>query len=206
MKNLFIKKKLCIASTNNNKCKEFEAIFQEFGIEVLGLKELNISVLPPEETGSSFLDNAKIKAEHYFKLTNIPTLSDDSGFCIPKLENRPGIFSARWAGAHDNYSVAFDKIKEELKSKGITKFDNIDAFFHCSLVLYINETNIISSAGEVSGKLNFDNILTNGFGYDTLFIPNGYKQTFAEMDPQEKNLVSHRRKATNNLIKKLNEL
>lgn len=205
MKDLLIRKKLCVASTNYSKCIEFIDIFQEFGIEIFGLKELNINVLPPEETGSSFLENAKIKAKYYFELTGIPTLSDDSGFCIPKLDNRPGIFSARWSGSHKNYSVAFDRIKKELKFKGITTYDNIDAFFHCSLVLYINHTSVMYSEGKVLGQLNFNNVKTNGFGYDSVFTPNGYKQTFAEMSSKEKNLVSHRREATHNLITKLRE-
>jgi len=179
------------------------AMLNQLNLEFYDLKSLNINS-HPEENGKTFEDNALIKARHYFKLSNMPVIADDSGFCIPALDNQPGIFSARFAEPDKNYFQAFQKIKLLLQQKGIEQYDGIDAYFICYLVLFYDKNKFIVTNGEIHGKLNFSTINANGgFGYDPIFIPDGFNKTFAEMSPQEKNSISHRSIAIKKMIKKI---
>ena len=113
--------KLCIATTNKGKFNEIAAMLSNFDLKIYNLLDLNINS-HPVENGTTFEENALIKAKYYFKLTNMPILADDSGFCIPAIDDQPGIFSARFAGSSQNYPQAFEKIKLLLKQKGIANF------------------------------------------------------------------------------------
>jgi len=178
------------------------AILGRLNLKLYDLKSLDINS-HPDENGKTFEENALIKARHYFKLSNMPVIADDSGFCIPVLNNQPGIFSARFAEADQNYSKAFKKIQLLLQQKGIKQYDGVNAYFICYLVLFFDENNFIVTNGKINGKLNFSTNVSGGFVYDPIFIPNGYNKTFAKMSQQEKNSISHRSVAMKKMIKKI---
>ncbi len=178
------------------------AILGRLNLKLYDLKSLDINS-HPDENGKTFEENALIKARYYFKLSNMPVIADDSGFCIPVLNNQPGIFSARFAEADQNYSKAFKKIQLLLQQKGIKQYDGVNAYFICYLVLFFDENNFIVTNGKINGKLNFSTNVSGGFGYDPIFIPNGYNKTFAKMSQQEKNSISHRSVAMKKMIKKI---
>jgi XTP/dITP diphosphohydrolase len=196
-------KKLCIATSNANKFREMSAMLEQLNLKFYNLQSLNIDS-HPDENGKTFEENALIKAQYYFKLSNMPVIADDSGFCIPALDNQPGILSARFAEPNKNYSKAFKKIKLLLQQKGIEQYDGIDAYFICYLVLFFDKNKFIVTNGKINGKLNFNTIdVSGGFGYDPIFMPDGFNKTFAEMSPQEKNSISHRSIAMKKIIKKI---
>lgn len=195
--------KLCIATSNMNKFNEMSAMLDQLDLKFYDLQSLNINSYP-EENGKTFEENALIKARYYFKLSNMPAIADDSGFCIPVLNNQPGILSARFAEPDKNYSKAFKKIELLLQQKGIKQYDGINAYFICYLVLLFDKNKFIITSGKINGKLNFSTIDANGgFGYDPIFIPDGSNKTFAKMSPKEKNSISHRSIAMKKMIKKI---
>jgi len=198
----YLNNKLCIATSNVDKFSEMSAILGRLNLKLYDLKSLDINS-HPDENGKTFEENALIKARYYFKLSNMPVIADDSGFCIPVLNNQPGIFSARFAEADQNYSKAFKKIQLLLQQKGIKQYDGVNAYFICYLVLFFDENNFIVTNGKINGKLNFSTNVSGGFGYDPIFIPNGYNKTFAKMSQQEKNSISHRSVAMKKMIKKI---
>ena len=198
----YLNNKLCIATSNADKFSEMSAILGRLNLKLYDLKSLDINS-HPDENGKTFEENALIKARHYFKLSNMPVIADDSGFCIPVLNNQPGIFSARFAEADQNYSKAFKKIQLLLQQKGIKQYDGVNAYFICYLVLFFDENNFIVTNGKINGKLNFSTNVSGGFVYDPIFIPNGYNKTFAKMSQQEKNSISHRSVAMKKMIKKI---
>lgn len=157
-------------------------------IKVLGANEFNLE--EPEETGVTFQENAFIKAHHGFMKTGLPTLSDDSGLCIPQLNGNPGIYSARWIKAAPDYG----RLRQELTMVGIRLEDPTPAFFKTVLCFRTNES-IHYFEGTVHGTLRFPPKGNHGFGYDPLFTPEGSNRTFAEMEPREKKELSHRSQA-----------
>ena len=200
----FSNNKLCIATSNLDKFNEMSAMLADLSLRLYDLKSLNITSYPNED-GETFEENALIKARYYFNLCAMPVIADDSGFCIPAIDNQPGIFSARFAESGEDYFKAFDKIKFMLKQRGIEECHEIDAYFICYLVLFFNETNFIVTNGKINGKLNFNanSYNGNGFGYDPIFKPDGFNKTFGEMTSQEKNSISHRSIAMKKMIKKI---
>ena len=184
--------KLVIASHNKGKVREIGELLAPLGLSVVSAGEMNVD--EPEETGSTFAENAILKAENTLQKTNLPALADDSGIVIPALDGAPGIYSARWAGDSKDFSIAFTRIKKELAAKNVNP-ENIDAYFICSLCLAIPNEQPQIFEGRIDGKLTFPPRGKNGFGYDPIFIPDGYTQTFAEMDFDKKHAVSHRAKA-----------
>lgn len=190
----FTAKKLLLASGNSGKVKEITALLAPFAIEVISAKDYNLE--EPEETGSTFIENAEIKARYYGAATGLPALADDSGLCVEALGGRPGIYSARWAGETKDFTLAAKKIESEL---GESK--NRDAYFACALSLYWPEDGHVESfEGTVHGALTFPGRGEKGFGYDPIFIAKGYNQTFAEISPEEKHKISHRADAFRKLI------
>jgi XTP/dITP diphosphohydrolase len=199
----YLNNKLCIATSNIDKFNEMSAILGRLNLKLYDLKSLNINS-HPDENGKTFEENALIKSQYYFRLSNMPVIADDSGFCIPALDNQPGIFSARFAEPDKNYSNAFKKIRLLLQQKGIEQHDGIDAHFICYLVLFFDKNTFIVTNGKITGKLNFNTIdVSGGFGYDPIFIPDGFNKTFAEMSLQEKNSISHRSIAIKKMMKKI---
>ena len=180
--------KLIIATHNAGKLREFGELLAPLGISVKSAGELGIS--EPEETGATFIENAQLKARHSAAASGLPALADDSGLVIPAIGGAPGIYSARWAGPNKDFSVAFARIQHELDDKPR------DAYFVCVLALSLpNRGEEIVFEGRIHGTLTFPPRGSNGFGYDPIFTPEGYDVTFAEMDANIKNRISHRANA-----------
>jgi len=152
-------------------------------------------ILTPKETGKSFKENSFIKASYFSKKTNLICLSDDSGLEIDLLDGAPGIYSSRWSGKKNNFDLAIKKIfkKMDKKKKDWIKVNN--ARFVCCITLYWPNGKNFSSQGIINGKISPRKKGINGFGYDPIFIPNGYKKTFGEMDIKLKMSIDHRFKS-----------
>jgi len=152
-------------------------------------------ILTPKETGKSFKENSFIKASYFSKKTNLICLSDDSGLEIDLLDGAPGIYSSRWSGKKNNFDLAIKKIFKEMdkKKKDWIKVNN--ARFVCCITLYWPNGKNFSIQGIINGKISPRKKGINGFGYDPIFIPNGYKKTFGEMDIKLKMSIDHRFKS-----------
>ena len=186
--------KIIVGTHNNGKFKEICALLPKNIIKI-SPKDLNLP--KPNETGSTFDENSRIKAEYFTKKTNLITISDDSGLVIDLLSGAPGIYSSRWAGHTEDFNIAIDKVYNELKKikfKWIKRKEVVAKFISC-LTLYWPNGKFISSTGIVEGRISKIKKGTNGFGYDPIFIPLGHEQTFGELKPQEKLKIDHRSKA-----------
>jgi len=189
---------ILIASTNRHKVEEIKKIFEIPGIIFNSLENYK-SIPEAIEDGESFKDNALLKAKHYFQHTKIPVIADDSGLVVPALNGEPGIHSARYAGEHS----AYDKNNALLLSRmGNLVGDQRFAFFVC-VVVFFDGKNVIFSEGRAEGEIINQLKGAGGFGYDPLFYYPEARKTFAEMGSEEKNQVSHRFRALNELNKKL---
>ena len=185
-------RKLIIGTNNKGKYKEICDLLPD-EIEKYSPKEFKIS--SPQETGKSFEENSIIKASYFSKKTNLVCLSDDSGLEIELLKGAPGIYSARWGGKNNNFDKAIQKVfKEMVKIKKDWKNKNAARFVCCMTLFWPNGINY-SSKGTVKGKISTKKIGNNGFGYDPIFIPDGFDQTFGEMKPELKMSIDHRFKA-----------
>ena len=186
---------LIVASHNPGKVREIRALLGPHGIEPLSAAELGLA--EPEETGSTFIANAELKARAAADAGHHPALADDSGLWVDALGGDPGIYSARWAGPSKDFRLAMARIEKELREKNATDFS---ARFVCALSLALPHGEMKSFEGEIHGKLTFPPRGTLGFGYDPIFIPDGWDQTFGEIDPQVKNAMSHRQRAFEKLL------
>lgn len=182
--------KLVIASHNKGKVREIGELIAPLGLTAVSAAEMGID--EPEETGMSFAENAIIKARNASEKTGLPALADDSGLAIPALGGLPGIYSARWAGENKNFNAAFSRIRQELTARNIADGNGIPAYFICALCLSIPSGNDQVFEGRVDGTLVFPPRGAKGFGYDPIFMPEGYDSTFAEMDSVKKHSISHR--------------
>jgi XTP/dITP diphosphohydrolase len=187
--------RLVIASHNPGKVPEIQALVQPFGVVVCGAAEWGLP--EPEETGSTFAENARIKADAAAKATGEPALSDDSGLCVAALDGAPGIHSARWAGAGKDFRTAIARVEDELRRK---ESHDMRAWFVSALALAAPGQDTEIFEGRVFGTLTFPPRGDRGFGYDPIFVPEGYRQTFGEMDPDLKHGISHRAKAFARLV------
>ena len=186
---------LIVASHNQGKVREIKALLGPHGIEPLSAAELGLA--EPEETGSTFIANAELKARAAADAGKHPALADDSGLWVDALGGDPGIYSARWAGPSKDFRIAMARIEKELREKNATDFT---ARFVCALSIAMPHGEMKSFEGELHGKLTFPPRGLTGFGYDPIFIPDGWDQTFGEIDPQVKNAMSHRAKAFEKLL------
>jgi len=186
--------KIIIGTHNSGKFKEICDLLPKNIIKI-SPKDLNLS--SPDEIGSTFEENSKIKAKYFARKTNLVAISDDSGLIIDLLSGAPGIYSSRWAGPANDFNVAIEKVYSELKKIKFkwNKRKKIDARFISCLTLYWPNGKYVSSTGIVEGKISEIKKGTNGFGYDPIFIPLGHEQTFGELKPQEKLKIDHRSKA-----------
>ncbi len=185
---------LVFASKNKGKIKEVTEIFSIESIKILSLLGLDFPKII--ENGSTFVANAKIKAETVFDALRVPVISDDSGLELEQLDGHPGVFSARYAGEYASDHQNNEKLLNDLKNVGEPHF----AKYVCAAVYYDGK-NYFSAHGEINGKIVVKGRGVNGFGYDPYFIPEGYELTMAELSLYEKNIISHRAKAFNELIK-----
>ena len=195
---------LIVASHNEGKVREFRDLLAPFGFDVKSAAELKLD--EPEETGNTFEANAELKARAASQASGQLCLADDSGLVVPALDGAPGIYSARWAGHAKDFSQAMGRVARELHQSGLEP-SGTPAFFVCVLSLAYPDGTMRSIRGEAHGTLTFPPRGDKGFGYDPIFLPNGHKQTFGEMDPAAKHAMSHRAKAfallTNFLEKEL---
>jgi XTP/dITP diphosphohydrolase len=183
---------LVVASHNEGKVKEFRELLAPFGFEVKSAAEMNLG--EPEETGQTFEENAELKARAAAKSCGHLCLADDSGLVVPALDDAPGIYSARWAGPNKNFATAMNRVSQELNSQGIAP-TGAAAYFVCTLALAYPDGTLRTLRGEAHGTLTFPPRGDKGFGYDPIFVPAGFKETFGELDPKVKNDMSHRAKA-----------
>ena len=183
---------IIIGTNNKGKYREISGLLPK-RIKKYGPKHFKLS--SPRETGKNFEENSFIKASYFSKKTNLICLSDDSGLEIDLLNGKPGIYSARWAGKNHNFNLAINRIIEKMKNKkkNWEKF-NTAQFVCCMTIFWPNGENY-SVTGKIKGKISSYKKGKNGFGYDPIFIPAGYKKTFGEMKPKFKMLVDHRYKA-----------
>ncbi|MBW9150704.1 XTP/dITP diphosphatase [Clostridium estertheticum] len=196
-------KKIIIASNNDHKIREIKEILSEFDFEILSLKEANINI-DVDETGSTFIDNAYIKASEIYKIADgNMVLADDSGLAVESLNGAPGVFSARFAGVHGDTKANNEKLLYLLE--GANEHER-KAKFICAMVLIVNVDKIIKVQGEVDGVITSEFIGDEGFGYDPLFYVEEYKKTFAQMNAEVKNAISHRGRALNKLKTELKDL
>lgn len=191
--------KLLVATNNNGKLKEFNEILGELGIECVSLKDMGIAV-DVEETGTTFLENALLKAKEIHKIAGIPTISDDSGLMVDALSGEPGVYSARYAGEPSDDQKNMDKLLLNLKGK-----KDRTARFKSVIAAVFSEDDILVSEGECKGVIIDEKRGTNGFGYDPIFYVEAFSKTFAEMTDDEKNSVSHRGNAIRALKEQLKE-
>ena len=149
-------------------------------------------ILIPKETGKSFKENSFIKASYFSKKANQICLSDDSGLEIDLLEGKPGIYSSRWAGIKNNFDLAIRKVFKEMSQVKKNWQSENNARFICCMTLYWPNGKNFFTEGSIKGKISNTKKGKNGFGYDPIFIPDGYEQTFGEMDPKLKMSIDHR--------------
>lgn len=196
-------KRLVVASNNTKKIKEIKAILEKYPIEVVALKEAGINV-DVEEDGNTFIENSYKKANEIYKIVNDSmVLADDSGLMVDCLDGAPGVYSARFAGEHGNDKKNNEKLLSLLKDK---KIEERKAKFVCAMVLIMNDDKVIKVQGEIEGIIVDEAKGENGFGYDPLFYVPEYKMTFAQMDSEIKNSISHRAKALKKLEGEINKL
>jgi XTP/dITP diphosphohydrolase len=190
--------KLVFATHNHNKLKEIQQLVPSF-IELVSLDDIGCTEDIPE-TASTLEGNARIKANYVTKTYNIPCFADDTGLIVKALNGEPGVYSARYAGPQNNSKENMAKLLENLESKS-----DRTAFFKTVIVLNINgETHIFE--GTVDGEITENETGENGFGYDPIFKPNGYEETFAQLPMKVKNKISHRGLAFKKLITYLNTI
>ena len=200
-------RKIVIASGNEHKIVEFQSMFKPLGIKIVPYKDVvKTDFVMPEETGTTFEENAIIKAEAIAKESGLPVFADDSGFCVKSLNDFPGLRSARFAEEVGGYPQAFDEIEKRLGGKcADAQFVCVIAFVNVSKKSEkIGDTKIFR--GECNGFITFPARGENGFGYDPIFVPNSYGVTFAEMSEDEKNAISHRAVASALFVKYIEDL
>ena len=185
--------KLVIASHNAGKVREIGELLSPYGAEVVSAGALGLP--EPEETGSTFAENAELKALAAAKASGFPALADDSGLAVDALLGAPGIYSARWAGPSKDFGHAMTKIHEQIG-------DNPDrkAQFVCALSLAWPDGHVETFEGAIHGVLVWPIRGANGFGYDPMFEPNGRSETFGEMPSDQKHAISHRAVAFGKLV------
>tara|TARA_Y100000590_G_scaffold376808_1_gene442650 strand:+ start:1702 stop:2337 length:636 start_codon:yes stop_codon:yes gene_type:complete len=190
--------KIIIGTNNEGKYKEISDLLP-LNVKKYSPKEFNI--LSPEETGDSFKKNSFIKASYFSKKTNLVCLSDDSGLEIDLLNGEPGIYSSRWSGKKNNFNFAIKKIFEKMNDKKKDWKNSNTAQFVCCMTLFWPSGKHYSSEGVVKGKISNLQKGKNGFGYDPIFIPDGYDLTFGEMEAKTKMSIDHRSKAFSKIKK-----
>lgn len=191
---------LIFASHNHGKIAEIKQMLEPLKIKVLSAEEIELPDV--EETGTTFEENAALKALTIAGLTGKPCLADDSGLCVNALGGRPGVYSARYAPNRD-FNLAMDKLLNELKISGST---DRTAYFACVLVLGRPDGSYKSFEGRVNGMISECKHGSGGFGFDPLFVPDGYDETFAELGADIKNKISHRGRALQKFIAYLQSL
>ena len=182
-----------VAATGNaHKLREIREITEAFGIRILSMKETDAADLEIEETGLTFEENSRIKAETVMKATGISAIADDSGLEVRALDGAPGVYSARFSG--ENATDESNNLKL-LKLMKTVPDDQRQARFVSVITLCFADGNVLTARGECPGRVLREPAGTGGFGYDPLFLPDGYQETFAQLGEEQKNQMSHRARA-----------
>jgi XTP/dITP diphosphohydrolase len=185
--------RLVIATHNKGKLAEMAALMAPFGVDTAGAGALGLP--EPEETGTTFEENAALKARAAATAAGLPALADDSGLVVPALDGAPGIYSARWAGPTRDFGLAMERVERELAGKADRR-----AQFVAALALAWPDGHVEVVRGEVHGTLVWPPRGARGFGYDPMFLPSGGGETFGEIDPEAKHRISHRAAAFRKLV------
>lgn len=193
--------KIVLASGNSGKLREIQAVLDQQRFQLIKQSEFNVPDVP--ETGTTFVENAIIKARHAAQLTGLPALADDSGIEVDALQGAPGVYSARYAGEHGADEANNIKLLSEMKN--VAEEDR-GARFQCVIVYmrHAGDPMPLICEGSWEGKILYDLAGSNGFGYDPLFFVPTHGCSSAQLDPAEKNRISHRAQALQKLISKLN--
>jgi len=184
---------LVVASHNPGKIAEIADLLTAFGLDVTSAAALGLP--EPEETGTTFIDNAVLKAKAAASGAQRVALADDSGLAVDALGGEPGVYSARWAGPDKDFARAMKKIHDAIAAGGADGRAATRAHFVCALCLAWPDGHLETFEGRVSGDLVWPPRGTHGFGYDPMFVADGHNETFGEMDPDRKHAISHRARA-----------
>jgi XTP/dITP diphosphohydrolase len=184
-----------IASHNEGKVRELAELFAPYDIECISAASLRLP--EPEETGETFVANAKLKSIAAAKGSGMLAISDDSGLEVDALGGAPGIYSARWSGPNRAFDLAMAQVHRELAELGTS---DRRANFTCALALAAPDGEVATFTGQVYGTIVWPPRGERGFGYDPIFVPDGYSETFGEIDPELKNRLSHRMRAFEKLM------
>lgn len=176
--------RVVIATHNPGKLKEMRELLAAYGVEAISAAELKLA--EPDESGNSFAENARIKARAAATAANLPALADDSGLAVEALGGEPGIHSARWAGKDKDFARAMRLVEEKLAAKGAKMSDQRRAAFVAALCLAWPDGPDECFEGRVEGTLVWPPRGKMGFGYDPMFLPDGFDKTFGEMNADEK--------------------
>ena len=182
---------VCAASNNAGKLKELRRMLERMGHEVKSLRELGIN-LDPEETGTTFAENARIKARAVMEASGLPAIADDSGLCVDALDGAPGIYSAR-------YCEGTDEDRNDFLLKNMQDKENRACRFVCAIACVLADGETLTVRGECEGRQLRENHGAGGFGYDPLLYVEKYGCTFGELPAEVKNTISHRANALNKL-------
>ncbi|MDP9127647.1 MAG: RdgB/HAM1 family non-canonical purine NTP pyrophosphatase [Pseudomonadota bacterium] len=192
------KERLIIATHNKGKLEEVRDLLTPYVSNIVSAGDLNLP--EPEETGTTFVENAVLKARAAAAQSGSPALADDSGLCVNALGGKPGILSARWGGPHKDFSAAMQRVQNELGTAA-----DRSAYFICVLALVWPDQHTEIFEGRADGTLVWPGRGTNGHGYDPMFVPEGQSRTFAELSHDEKNALSHRGLAVKELLAALRD-
>jgi len=189
---------IAVATHNAGKIREICEMLAPFGIAVKSAAELSLP--EPEETGTTFSENAILKARAAAEASGLVALADDSGLAVEVLDGAPGIYSARWAGPSKDFSVAMRTVEEKLQAAAATTPEKRRAHFVAVLAVAASSGEVETFEGRVAGTIVWPPRGTNGFGYDPIFQPEGHSRTFGEMSAEEKHgiageALSHRARA-----------
>ncbi len=200
--------RLVIASHNEGKVREIGELLAPFGVDTVSAGALDLP--EPEETGTTFEENAELKARAAAERSGLPALADDSGLEVDALDGAPGIHTARWAGPDRDFAMAMRNVEEKLQAKGATTPERRTGRFVAALALAWPDGHVETVRGEVEGTIVWPPRGDRGFGYDPVFLPEGYERTFGEMDAGEKHgwtpdkpkseALSHRARAFAELV------
>jgi len=181
--------KLVVATHNPGKARELAQILENrFELVTAG----DLGLPEPEETEQTFVGNALLKARAAADASGLIALADDSGLSVAAIEGQPGVYSARWAGPGKDFGVAMQKVEQRVEESGS---DDLSAWFTCALAVAWPNGPAVVVEGRIDGTLTFPPRGEKGFGYDPIFIPAGFSETFGEMEPDSKDRMSHRARA-----------
>ena len=195
--------RIIAASQNKHKLEEINAITSEFGMSLVSMKDAGLGDLDVEENGTTFEENSYIKAEAVCRLTGEIAIADDTGLCVDALDGAPGIYSARFSGVHGNDAANRTKLLKELEGVPMEKRT---ARFVCVITMLWPDGRKLVARGTCEGRISTEELGSEGFGYDSIFIPEGFDGTYAQLGTAEKNQMGHRHNALMKLKEMLEEI